>query len=72
MPTGTITRFFTQQGFGYITPDNSDGDYIVVVDAAACSPMCNVSEGSRVTFEEGDATNGLRAANVELLEATDH
>ena len=67
MPTGTITRFFMQQGFGYITPDDNDGDYVVLVDELQASLESQFMEGTRVTFDEGDADMGLRASNVQIL-----
>lgn len=68
MPTGTITRFFKQQGYGYITPDDNDGDYVVVIDEVACRRVLDVEEGVRVHFDEGDADKGLRATNVVVLD----
>lgn len=68
MPTGTITRFFKQQGYGYITPDDNDGDYVVVIDEVTCNQVLEIEEGSRVQFDEGDSAQGLRAANVVVLD----
>tara|TARA_Y100000589_G_C26831961_1_gene498371 strand:- start:26 stop:214 length:189 start_codon:yes stop_codon:yes gene_type:complete len=56
-----------QQGFGYITPDDNDGDYVVLVDELQASFDSNSMEGTRVRFDEGDAEMGLRASNVEIL-----
>ena len=67
MPTGTITRFFMQQGFGYITPDDNDGDYVVLADQLQESFGSQFMEGTRVMFDEGDADMGLRASNVQIL-----
>ena len=67
MPTGTITRFFMQQGFGYITPDDNDGDYVVLVDQLQATFGSQFMEGTRVIFDEGDADMGLRASNVQML-----
>ncbi len=67
MPTGTITRFFTSQGYGYITPDGNDGDYVVTLDECSDLRRSQLSEGLRVQFDEGDGTTGLKASNVVLL-----
>ena len=67
MPTGTITRFFMQQGFGYITADDNDGDYVVLVDQLQASFGSQFMERTRVMFDEGDADMGLRASNVQIL-----
>ena len=67
MPTGTITRFFMQQGFGYITPDDNDGDYVVLADQLQATLGSQFMEGTRVMFDEGDADMGLRASNVQIL-----
>ncbi|MEE2907614.1 MAG: cold shock domain-containing protein [Planctomycetota bacterium] len=68
MPTGTITRFFSKQGYGYITPDDNDGDYVVTVDQVADQSTLGIGEGRRVRFEEDEAAMGLRAANVIILD----
>ena len=72
MPTGTITRFFQQRGFGYITPDNNDGHYVVLMDDFSTSDVRLLPEGTRVRFEEANADHGLHATNVRFLEDPDH
>ncbi len=68
MPLGTITRFFRKQGYGYITPDDNDGDYVVVIDETLSNRLVEFGEGVRVRFEPGDATMGLTASKVVILE----
>ena len=68
MPLGTITRFFKKQGYGYITPDGNDGDYVVVLDEVVSNRFVEFGEGVRVHFEEADDAMGLRASNVVVLE----
>ena len=48
MPLGTITRFFRKQGYGYITPDDNDGDYVVVIDETLSNRLVEFGEGVRV------------------------
>lgn len=67
MPFGTITRFFKKQGYGYITPDDNYGDYIVVLDEVTSGRFIEFGEGVRVKFEEANADMGLRASNVVVL-----
>ena len=67
MPTGTITRFFNKQGYGYITPDDNDGDYVVTLDEVSAHISTQISEGLRVQFEEDEGAMGLKATNVIVL-----
>ena len=60
MPTGTVKWFNTEKGYGFIAPDEGDGDLFVHqtgVDG-------NITEGDQVTFETESSPKGPRAINV--------
>ena len=63
MATGTVKFFNEQKGFGFINPDEGDGDifvHISNVDPAA-GPL---TENQRVTFEIGEGRKGPEAKGV--------
>merc|ERR1711998_751995 len=47
---GTVARFFTDRGFGYITPDRGDGDIFVHFSAITGAGFRQLEEGQRVRF----------------------
>tara|TARA_Y100001968_G_C19098294_1_gene591285 strand:- start:354 stop:572 length:219 start_codon:yes stop_codon:yes gene_type:complete len=66
VPQGTVTRLFSQRGFGYITPDDSDRDVLVTMDVIPTT-MNALVEGQRVEFETIEIESGVKASSLHLL-----
>lgn len=62
MPTGTITRFIEDKGFGFIKTDASKDDIFFHHSAFEGEPR----EGMNVEFEIQDSDRGPRAQNVRV------
>jgi len=60
MPTGTITRFIHDKGFGFIKSSDSDEEVFFHHSAFAGEPR----EGMTVEFETEASDRGPRAKNV--------
>jgi CspA family cold shock protein len=55
---GTVAKFLTDRGFGYITPDEGDGNIFVHFSAIQSSGFRELSEGQRVRFGVEDDPKG--------------
>mmetsp|Transcript_96380 Transcript_96380/g.254550 ORF Transcript_96380/g.254550 Transcript_96380/m.254550 type:complete len:96 (-) Transcript_96380:102-389(-) len=65
--SGTIKKFFTDKGFGFITPDDGSEDVFVhVKDNGGDDAFANVNPGDAVRYDaEWDDRKGkYKAANV--------
>ena len=51
MPTGTVKRFNSTKGYGFIQPDAGGGDIFVHVSAVERSGLRELQEGQKVTYE---------------------
>lgn len=60
MPTGTVTRFLSDKGFGFIQTPDSEKDVFFHQSAFEGDPR----EGQNVEFEIEDSDRGPRAVNV--------
>jgi len=70
MATGSIARFNTEKGWGFITPDAAGLDVMVhVKELADGEDPALLQKGVRVSYDERSGARGLRAANVRLLTA---
>jgi len=49
MPSGTVKKWLSEKGFGFITPDDGGDD--VFVHASTLTDTDGLSEGDTVTFE---------------------
>ena len=65
--TGTVKFFNQTKGFGFITPDQGGKDVFVHISAVERSPVGQLNEGMRVSFEtEPDKhVKGPKAVNLE-------
>lgn len=65
---GTVKWFNDQRGYGFITPDNGDGDLFVHHSAIqGMSGRVTLTEGQKVEFEIGESEKGPCAVDVRLL-----
>merc|ERR1712151_467434 len=56
--TGTVAKFLTDRGFGYITPDNGESDIFVHFSAIVGSGFKELREGQQVRFGVEPDTKG--------------
>jgi cold shock protein len=68
MPLGTVKWFNDTKGFGFITPDDEDGDLFVHHSAIDMQGFRSLKEGQRVLFEAVQGPKGLQATNVRAAE----
>merc|ERR1712129_540344 len=67
LQNGTVARWFSDRGFGYITPDEGDGDIFVHFSAIRSSGgFRDLTENQRVSFgmepdPKGKGKGGMRA-----------
>lgn len=69
--TGTVKWFNTAKGYGFIAPDDADGDddlFSHVNELAEGVNPNDLREDTRVTFEVAEGRKGPQAVGVELLE----
>mmetsp|Transcript_57580 Transcript_57580/g.171353 ORF Transcript_57580/g.171353 Transcript_57580/m.171353 type:complete len:187 (+) Transcript_57580:123-683(+) len=75
---GTVAKFFTDRGFGYITPDGGGQDVFVHFSAIRGTGFRELAEGQRVSFGvepdpkgkgkgKGKRQEGVRAVAVSVL-----
>lgn len=67
MPTGTVKWFNPEKGFGFIHPDDGDGDVFVHHTGIATEGFRSLDEGQRVSFDVVPGKKGSQAANVTKL-----
>ena len=63
---GTITTWFKDKGFGFITKDTG-GDLFVHFSAIQGSGFKSLEEGAKVSFDIVESDRGEQAANVAAL-----
>ena len=62
MAQGTVKWFNTQNGYGFINPDEGDNDVFVHITAVQNSGLNGLNEGQKVTYELEEQRNGKMAA----------
>ena len=62
---GTVKFFNESKGFGFITNDETKKDVFVHITGLAKGEM--LSEGDKVSYEEGEGKNGVIATNVKVI-----
>jgi len=66
---GTVKRFLSDKGFGFLKPDDGTEDIFFHVSALSRSGITDVLEGDRFTFEIGEGRDGRSAAmNLKLVD----
>ena len=64
MAQGTVKWFNAEKGFGFITPDDSDGDVFVHYSAIESGGYRELQEGQKVEFDVTQGPKGPQAENV--------
>ena len=64
MSKGTVKKFFTERGFGFITPDGGGDDVFVHVSAIEGPDSKELSEGQHVEFDVEQGPKGPQAKSV--------
>ena len=63
MPTGTVKRFNSTKGYGFIQPDDGTSDVFVHISAVERSGLGSLNEGQKLTYElERDQRSGKMSA----------
>jgi CspA family cold shock protein len=68
MANGTVKWFNHSKGYGFIVPDEGDGDVFVHISIVQQAGMSQLNEGQRVTFEARDEPRGLKAVEIKPAE----
>ena len=64
---GTLTTWNDERGFGFITPDDSEGDVFVHYSEIQTGGFRTLDENQRVQFEIGQGAKGPQATGVTAL-----
>ena len=64
MTTGTVKWFNDAKGYGFITPDNGDGDLFAHFSAIQDSGFKTLKEGQKVVFDVVQGPKGKQASNI--------
>lgn len=67
MPTGTVKRFNKIKGYGFIAPDESDGEVFVHFSEIQLAGYKELKEGQRIRYVLNQGERGEFATRVELL-----
>jgi len=67
MAQGTVKWFNAEKGFGFITPDNAEGDVFVHYSEIQSGGFKTLEENARVEFEIGQGSKGPQATGVTTL-----
>ncbi|HEX5742536.1 MAG TPA: cold-shock protein [Flavobacteriaceae bacterium] len=62
---GTVKFFNESKGFGFITNDDTKKDVFVHITGIAKGET--LSEGDKVSYDEGEGRNGVIATNVKVI-----
>ena len=66
MPVGTVKFFNTEQGYGFIAPDDGGADSFVHISAIERSGFQTLNKDQRVKYElETDRRGKISAVNLE-------
>lgn len=67
METGVVKWFNDQKGYGFIAPDDGDGDLFVHHSNIDGDGWRSLTEGQRVEYEPGQGRKGPEATKVRPL-----
>jgi CspA family cold shock protein len=65
MPVGTVKFFNTQNGFGFIQPDDGSKDVFVHITAVEKAGMRSLAEGQKISFEIVTERGKQAAGNLQ-------
>jgi cold shock protein len=70
MPTGTVTFFSGERGFGYVKPDDGGADVFVHHTAMTPRLRYSIVEKQRIAFDVAPDRrgSGLQARNIKLID----
>jgi CspA family cold shock protein len=67
MPTGTVTWFSAEKGYGFIQPDDGSKRVLVHISAVERSGLSTLSEGQTVSFDLHHARGKASAINLRRI-----
>ena len=67
MNTGTVKWFDSQEGFGFITNEQSGKDIFVHFSGIASNGFKTLEEGQQVSFDTTQGPRGEQAVNVNYI-----
>ena len=62
MSIGTVKWFNTTKGYGFIEPEEKNGDVFVHISAVQASGLTELNEGQQVSYDLEEQRNGKTAA----------
>ena len=67
MSIGTIKFFNSEEGFGFIKPEDGSKDVYVHISSVAKSGLATLNRGQKVSFDVTQGQKGPAAANIKPL-----
>jgi len=67
MPTGTVKRFNKIKGYGFIAPDEGEGEVFVHFSEVQVAGYKELKEGQRIQYVLAKGDKGDFATKVEIL-----
>ncbi|MDM3871941.1 cold shock domain-containing protein CspD [Porticoccus sp. W117] len=64
MPVGTVKWFNNAKGYGFILPEEGEGDIFAHYSAIDMEGYKTLKAGQRVSFDVTEGSKGLHAANI--------
>ncbi|UTW45808.1 cold shock domain-containing protein CspD [bacterium SCSIO 12696] len=64
MPMGTVKWFNNAKGYGFILPEDGEGDIFAHYSAIEMEGYKTLKAGQRVSFDVTEGGKGLHAANI--------
>ena len=68
MATGTVKWFNDAKGFGFIDPDQGEGDVFAHFSAIQMDGFRTLKQGSKVQYELVAGPKGMLAQNIQAIE----
>lgn len=69
MPTGTVKWFNNAKGFGFILPDEGEGDLFAHYSSIEMDGYKTLKAGQAVSFTIADTDKGGHAKNIQVVGA---